>query len=121
MYSIANQVFAAELCCWQRIRCSLLNCGFPSESGFCCRIVLSAAIQVFAVEIMWSTANQVFATEIVLSAVNQVFHVELCCPQQFMFWLSSYVVRNDLGFYCQIMLFVTIQVFVAEFVWSAAI
>jgi hypothetical protein len=35
--SAANQGFAAELCCWQRIRCSLSNCVVRSELGVCCR------------------------------------------------------------------------------------
>jgi len=34
----ANQVFAVELCCPQRIRFSLPNCVVRSESGVLCRI-----------------------------------------------------------------------------------
>jgi hypothetical protein len=43
--SIANQVFAVELWCLQQIRFSLSNCVVCNESGFRCRIVLSAANQ----------------------------------------------------------------------------
>ena len=43
MYFTANQVFAAELCCPQGIRCSLPNNVFRSESGFAVEVMLSAA------------------------------------------------------------------------------
>jgi len=68
MYSATNQVFAAKfVLSAARIRCSLPNCVFTSESGIRCRIVL------FVVD-------QVFTIEFVLSIVNQVFAAELCIP-----------------------------------------
>ena len=53
-----------------RIRCSLPNCVFHSESAFAAESMSSAANQVFAAESMLSTANQVFAAESMSSAAN---------------------------------------------------
>jgi hypothetical protein len=82
VWSAANQVFAAELCCPWWIRCSLSNYVVRSESGVRCWIVLSVVKQVFY-QIMLSAMNQVFAAEFVLSTANQVFTTELCIPQRF--------------------------------------
>jgi hypothetical protein len=60
-----------NLCCVQRIKCSLPNCVVRSESGLHCRIVLSGANLVFAAEFGLSIANPVFAAELVWSAGNQ--------------------------------------------------
>ena len=115
-----------------------------SESGFCCRIVLSTANQVFAVELcipQWircSLSNCVFCKEsgvrcricvvrselsfccwILSSAANQVSLPNLCCPQQICS-LSNSVVRSESGVRCRIMLSTVNQVFAAEFVLSAA-
>jgi len=102
VYFAANQVFSAEfycpqrirflllnLCCPQQIRCSLPNGVFCSESGVCCRIVLSAV-------------NQVFAAEFVLSAGNQVLAAELCIMQQIRCSLPNCVVRSESSVRCQI-------------------
>jgi hypothetical protein len=45
LLSAMNQVFAAELCCLQRIRFLLRNSVVRNELGFRCRILLSAANQ----------------------------------------------------------------------------
>jgi len=105
MYLAGNQVFAAELCCPQWIRCSLLNFVFCSESGVRCRIMLSAV-------------NQVFAAKFVLSVVNQLFVAELCIASgircsppncvvlsesSFRCWIC--VVRSKSGVRCQICVF----------------
>jgi len=54
----------SNLCCQQRIRCSLPNCVVRGESGVRCRIVYSMANQEFIAKFMLSAANQVFATEL---------------------------------------------------------
>jgi hypothetical protein len=77
----ANQVFAVELCCPQRIRFSLPNCVVRSESVFSVEFVLSTVHQGFAAELVWSATNQGFAAELMLSGANQGFAAELCCPQ----------------------------------------
>jgi hypothetical protein len=59
-------------CCSQQIRGSLSNYVVRSESGVCCRIVLSAT--------------------------NQVFAAELCCPRRIRCSLPNYVVRSELAF-----------------------
>jgi hypothetical protein len=136
---VVNQVFALELCILQRIRCSLSNCVFRSESGVRCWIVLSVE-------------NQVFPAEFMLSAVNQVFAAELCCPQRIRClqrircslsnlcypqrircllpncvdrresgvrcWIC--VVRSESGFRCRILLSTANQVFATKFVLFAA-
>jgi len=96
-----------NLCCPQRIKGSLSNCVVGSESGVRCRIVLSAANQVFAAEFVLSAANHIFATEFVSSAVNQGFApafvlsaanhgfgVEWCCLQRIRCSLPICVVRS---------------------------
>jgi hypothetical protein len=88
VWSAANQVFAAELCCPRWIRCSLSNCVVRNESGVRCRIVLSVVKQV-SYQIMLSAMNQVFAAEFVLSTTNQVFTIELCIPQRIRCSLSN--------------------------------
>jgi hypothetical protein len=91
--SATNQVFAAELCISQQIRCSLPNYVVRNESDVRCRI-------------MFSVANQVFAAEFVLSAANQLFAIELCCPQGTWFSLPNYVDGSESGFTVEVVLFV---------------
>jgi hypothetical protein len=91
--SAANRVFAAELCCPQRIGSSLLNCVVRSESGVRCRIGVVGRESGVAVNsccpqrIRCSLLNGVVRSEsgvrcrMVLSAANQGFAAELCCPQ----------------------------------------
>jgi len=86
----------------------VVNSGVRGDSGVRCRIVLSAANQVFAVEFVLSAANHVFVAEFVSSAANQGFApvfvlsvanhgfaVELCCRQRIRCSLLNGVVCNE--------------------------
>jgi hypothetical protein len=77
MLSAANQVFAAELCCPQGIRCSLSDCVFAS--------------------------NQIFATELCCPQRIRFSLLNLCCPQRIRFSLSNCVFRSESGVRCQIL------------------
>ena len=120
MLSVVNKLFAAKLCCPQRIRFWLLN--------LCCsqRIRFSLPNLCCSQRIRCFLSNNVFRSEsafrcrIVLSATNQVFAVELCISQRIRCSLPNYVVRSESGVRCRIMFSVANQVFAAEFVLSAA-
>ena len=99
---VVNQVFALELCILQRIRCSLSNCVFRSESGVRCWIVLSVENQVFPAEFMLSAVNQVFAAELCCPQRIRCSLSNLCCPQQIRFSLSNFIVRSESGVCCRI-------------------
>ena len=111
-----NKVFAAELCCPQRIKCSLPNYVFRSESGVRYRTCVVRSESGVRCQIMYSTANQVFAAEFVLSVANQVFSAELCCPQRIKCSLPNLCCPQWIrsGVHCQIVLSVANQVFAAE-------
>ena len=81
--------------------CSQLNFVVHNESCVRCRIIFSAANQVFTDEFVWSPANQVFTAPIALFTANHVFNVEFCY-------------RCDSGFCCQILLTAAIHVFTAQ-------
>jgi hypothetical protein len=111
-----NKVFAAELCCPQRIKCSLPNYVFRSESGVRYRTCVVRSESGVRCQIMYSTANQVFAAEFVLSVANQVFSAELCCPQRIKCSLPNLCCPQWIrsGVHCQIVLSAANQVFAAE-------
>ena len=83
---------------WTYVVCSELvfvaaNCVVCSESGFRCRIVLSAAMQVFAAEFVLSVANmhllpkvcclqRTGVAESVMSAANLYLLPKLCWSQR---------------------------------------
>jgi hypothetical protein len=67
VYSAGNLVFAVELCCPQRIRCSLPNFVFCSESGVRCQIMLSAVNQVFTAKFVLSVVNQLLVAELFIA------------------------------------------------------
>ena len=78
--------------------CSQLNCVVRNEAGVRCRIISSAANQVFVVEFVWSAANQVFAARIAMFTANQVCTAKFYIPQRFRFLLQTFVDRRDSGF-----------------------
>ena len=117
-----NYVFTAKLCCPQRIRCSLpqlcysqqirfllLNSINRSDWGFCFKILLTTAIQVFTNQIC------VVRGEIVLFIVNQVFAAECVVRSESGFRCRICVVRIESGVCCPIVLFTGNHIFVVEF------
>ena len=82
--------------------------------------MMSAAIQVFAVELVWSEANEGFAAQFVLSTGNQGFAAELCSPQRIRCSLPNFVVRSNSGVRYLIYMVARNLVFAAEFVLSVA-
>ena len=95
--------------CSQKIRFLLLNSVNCSNSGFCCQIFLTVAIQVFTVQIC------VVSSEIVLSVGNQVFAAECVVRNKSGFRCRICVVRSESGVCCAIVLFTANHVFVVFF------
>ena len=115
VYSIVNQVFAAEFICPQRIRCSLSNCVIRNESsvpcwicvlcgesGIRCRIMLSKPNEVFTAEFVRFAANQVFTAKFVMSVVNQVLAAKFSCPWWIRCSLSNCDVHSKSSVCCWI-------------------
>jgi hypothetical protein len=85
MLSAVNQVFIAELCYPQRIRCSLPNWVVRSESAFAAKSVLSLV-------------NLWFAVEIELSAGNYHSLLKMCWLQWISIRCRNCVVRSESAF-----------------------
>ena len=98
-----------QLRCSHQIRFLLLNSVNCNDSGFCCQIFLTAAIQVFTAQIC------VVRSEIVLSVVTQVFAAECVVRSELGFRCRIGVVRRESGVCCPIVMFTANQVFVVEF------
>jgi hypothetical protein len=94
--SAANRVFAAELCCLQRIRCSLLN--------LCCLQRIRCSL------LNWCCLKRI-----------RGLLTNSCYRQGIRGSLLNCVLRSESGVRCRILLCVAIQVFATEYIWSHGI